>query len=78
MTQTKNGCQFDRAWIGPCDEPKQDPEGTFCKDHLGVLCSCGEQAFRECDQTMGAFVCGAKLCKDARHEGGFSLRHSHV
>ena len=59
-------CRFSKAWVGQCKE--EADESGFCKEHKGVKCvSCGEQATHDCDQTMGAFVCGAPLCDDCEH-----------
>ena len=60
-------CAFDRAWCGPCSEYVDD-EGDRCEEHRGKVCaSCGAAASRECDKTMGPFVCGAPLCSDCEH-----------
>ncbi len=59
-------CQFDKAWIGKCDNPTT--EGSkYCKEHTDLkCCSCGKQATRECSETM-QFVCGFPLCDDCEH-----------
>lgn len=71
-------CKFNRAWIGNCKNPvvgaveSDDPfiddthEGDFCEKHQGIKCKCGNQAVRECSDTLGPMVCGAPLCKTCR------------
>jgi hypothetical protein len=58
-------CNFIEAWIGKCKN-EGDP---FCEKHTGKVCkSCGEVATSNCDETMGAFVCGSDLCANCEHE----------
>lgn len=58
-------CGFDIAWVGRC---KSKADGTgFCDEHQKVKCRCGRQAVRECDTTMGAFVCGFPTCGRCTH-----------
>jgi hypothetical protein len=57
-------CKFNLAWVGPC---KEETEVEFCEKHSNLkCCSCGEQATRECPETMG-LVCGAPLCNNCEH-----------
>lgn len=59
-----DNCKFDRAWVGKC---KVECDGDFCDEHKDkVCCSCGEQATRECSETMG-LVCGFPLCDNCEH-----------
>lgn len=59
-------CEFNKAWVGPCDE-KTVGETKFCSLHTGVkCCSCGDVAIKECSETMG-LVCGAPLCIKCEH-----------
>lgn len=61
----KEGCKFQKAWIGQCCKPAD--ESGFCKEHKDLKCvSCGAQATHECSET-GQFVCGALLCDDCEH-----------
>ena len=54
-------CGFDKAWIGPCQNP------VPCEEHSDLKCvSCGEKATHTCDET-GQFVCGENLCDDCMH-----------
>jgi hypothetical protein len=58
-------CNFDIAWVGRCKEPST--ENGCCEKHAKLkCCSCGEQATRDCDETMG-LVCGAPLCDKCEH-----------
>ena len=60
-------CNFDKAWVGPCRNPVET-EGERCAEHTGQDCaSCNAPASRQCDETMGPFVCGAPLCVDCAH-----------
>lgn len=70
-TEAKAGtqCQFDIAWVGRC-KYNSDQTG-FCSTHRLRKCSCGKQAIRECDTTVGAFVCGHLSC------GTCSNKHRH-
>ena len=63
--QLPSHCIFIKAWIGECRKPTVDGE-TVCEEHSKEKCQCGEQATRTCDETMGAFVCGAPTCDDCR------------
>lgn len=59
-------CGFNEAWIGRCKEPTPI-DGDRCEKHRGKKCaSCGQDATRSCDETMG-LVCGAPLCDDCEH-----------
>lgn len=53
-------CQFLEAWRGQCREDTDG--GRFCSRHKEYKCHCGAQAVKNCDETMGAFVCGASSC----------------
>lgn len=54
-------CNFNEAWIGPCQNPKP------CEEHSHQVCSsCGQPATQSCAETMG-LVCGAPLCNDCEH-----------
>lgn len=59
-------CGFDIAWVGRCKE-SADSTG-FCADHQTRKCTCGKQAVRECEATIGAFVCGHLTCGKCRHQ----------
>lgn len=59
-------CGFDIAWVGPCKEPTD--ETGFCAKHRACKCTCGKQAKRECEATIGAFVCGHLTCGKCRHQ----------
>lgn len=52
-------CRYVKAWIGQCGASVADCD--LCSTHLGVTCSCGEQAVTECSHT-GQLVCGRPLC----------------
>ena len=55
-------CEFSRAWIGSCKNPKP------CEEHANSkCCSCGAPAIKECYETMGPMVCGAWLCGECEH-----------
>lgn len=58
-------CGFDIAWVGRCKEPA-DTTG-FCAKHRLEKCRCGRQAVRECEATIGAFVCGHLTCGSCTH-----------
>jgi hypothetical protein len=59
-------CKFNIAWIGDCGK---ECEGDFCEKHSKLkCCSCGAQATRECDATVGPLVCGCHICPDCEHE----------
>jgi hypothetical protein len=58
-------CGFDIAWVGRCKEPA-DTTG-FCEKHKLEKCRCGRQAVRECEATIGAFVCGHLTCGTCTH-----------
>jgi hypothetical protein len=67
QTKEDTRCVFDEAWIGRC---KNEVSGDtrFCWKHLGEKCSdCGKQAFKNCEATIGAFVCGSMLCSQHSH-----------
>lgn len=60
-------CGFLRAWVGKCKTPVTHPDGR-CSEHTGLICSsCGAPATHDCDETMGAFICGALLCDECEH-----------
>lgn len=60
-----NKCKFNLAWVGNCNESTTDND--LCDKHKKEkCCSCGEQATRECSETMG-LVCGAPLCDNCEH-----------
>lgn len=52
-------CVFSKAWVGKCRKPAIN---GLCEEHAGEKCRCGAQAYRTCDATIGAFVCGRPLC----------------
>lgn len=58
-------CGFSIAWVGSC-KAKADETG-FCDKHKKVKCRCGRQAIRECDTTVGPFVCGFPTCGKCTH-----------
>ena len=58
-------CGFSIAWVGTCKQPA-GAEGV-CDEHRKVKCRCGRQAIRECDTTMGPFVCGFPTCGRCTH-----------
>lgn len=58
-------CGFLVAWVGTCKQ-KAGPDGV-CDEHRKVKCRCGKQAIRECDTTMGPFVCGFPTCGRCTH-----------
>lgn len=58
-------CKFDIAWVGTCKQ-KAGPDGV-CDEHRKIKCRCGKQAVRECDTTMGPFVCGFPTCGKCTH-----------
>jgi hypothetical protein len=62
----KEGCQFDVSWVGRCKQPVSG-ESEYCAKHQGVTCRCGKQAVRDCDATLGAFVCGTPMCGSCSH-----------
>lgn len=59
-------CLFSKAWIGRCNEDALDG-GYVCEEHAEKKCSCGRQAIRDCDATVGAFVCGRLMCGECTH-----------
>jgi hypothetical protein len=59
-------CEFDIAWVGRCKEPAG--KTGFCVEHTSRRCTCGRQAVRECEATIGAFVCGHLTCGKCRHQ----------
>lgn len=63
--KTDTQCGFDEAWIGRCKEAA-DTSG-FCAKHRAMKCNCGRQAIRNCDATIGAFVCGHLTCGRCSH-----------
>jgi hypothetical protein len=69
-----NKCKFSLAWIGDC---KQPCDNQYCTKHLGVLCSCGNQADRECSSTIGSMVCGEPMCSEC-HEVDLGRTHRHM
>jgi hypothetical protein len=62
---TDKTCGFSIAWVGTC-KTKTDGSG-FCDEHKKVKCRCGRQAIRECDATVGPFVCGFPTCGKCTH-----------
>ena len=58
-------CGFDMAWVGNCKKPVVEGE-TACRDHINIKCGCGKQATRDCEHTIGAFICGRNLCDSCR------------
>jgi hypothetical protein len=62
----RSKCQFDKAWIGKCN--KETVQGSkYCEEHHDLICIyCGKQATHDCEETMGPFVCGVKLCDTCR------------
>ena len=61
-------CQFDKSWVGRCKRPTSGKK--FCSEHLQKKCySCKEQATRDCEATIGAFVCGEMMCDKHSHHG---------
>lgn len=62
---SKDTCGFSIAWVGTCKQ-KADATG-FCDEHKKIKCRCGRQAIRECDATMGPFVCGFPTCGKCTH-----------
>ena len=70
-------CKFRKAWTGICGEVADN--SGFCEGHREKrCCSCGEQAIRECEASVGA-CCGAPLCNDCTHKGflGHKKRGNH-
>jgi len=68
-------CQWVKAWIGTCNKPCTP--GEFCEEHSGRSCAgCGRGATRECDQTIGAFVCGSDLCDECHHTDPMRMAHA--
>lgn len=62
VDKEKKTCSYSLAWRGPCGKDVV-PGEDYCQEHIDKKCSvCGCQATRECDHTMGAFVCGSALC----------------
>jgi hypothetical protein len=57
-------CKFDKSWVGQCKNV--EIEGSdYCQEHHGLKCAiCGVQATHDCEETMGSFVCGTKLCSN--------------
>lgn len=61
-------CKFELAWVGKCNKPTVRGS-EMCEKHAGIeCCSCGQPATRECDETLGPFVCGFPLCDKCEHE----------
>ena len=54
-------CKRIMGWIGQC--PNITPN-EFCEKHAKDTCFCGERATRDCESTMGAFVCGIPTCAE--------------
>ena len=62
-------CNFVNGWAGKC---KHEPESEFCIKHKDLVCSsCGVQAIKSCDETMGPCVCGSPLCDMCEHTIGY-------
>lgn len=65
------GCVYDVAWVGPCGAPVT--VNGLCEGHATVRCSCGRQAYAECD-IAGSLVCGRPVCaqlgRTCVHHGG--------
>lgn len=54
-------CEFSKAWIGKCKNPRP------CAEHAALkCCSCGAPATRECSETI-TLVCCALLCDECEH-----------
>jgi hypothetical protein len=53
-------CEWDRAWIGPCEN--EVTNGQFCDEHRRKCVSCGGEATHDCSTTLGPLVCGQPLC----------------
>lgn len=69
-------CKFDIAWCGSCG--KDADESGFCEKHRNIKCtSCGSQAARECDASMGV-VCGFPLCGNCEHTSDHNHRPKSV
>ena len=65
--QSMSRCGFGKAWTRPCNVIVTT-EGERCAEHANQKCSsCGAPPSRQCDETMGPFVCGAPLCADCEH-----------
>lgn len=70
-----NKCKFNIAWRGYCNA---ETEGEFCSIHEGLKCRCGQQANRECPETLGAFICGGLLCENCLSVNGLGfMNHQH-
>lgn len=60
-------CVFDMCWVGRCSGTAGfGAYEEFCEKHAAVVCHCGQQAVKDCEQTMGAFVCGSPSCAHHR------------
>ncbi len=66
-------CQWSKAWIGRCQNKAVDCN-AFCEEHIGKICSgCKEVAIRDCEDTVGALVCGCNLCHKCIHLDGWGF-----
>lgn len=54
-------CGFSKAWVGKCKERVAFPDDV-CHAHSKIKCGCGKQAVKDCEATIGAFVCGRPTC----------------
>ena len=59
-------CSFVEAWIGRCKN-MTDGSYPYCSLHADKRCACGKQAKRNCEVTLGAFVCGQLTCGKCTH-----------
>ena len=59
-------CIWDISWVGQCKQ--EAVKDDLCEKHKDKTCTrCGRPAIRECEATLGAFVCGESLCGSCHH-----------
>ena len=68
-------CCFIKSWAGICKKQTTIVhDGRFyCAKHAKMVCHvCDKQATHDCPETMGASVCGTRMCDQHGHSHGLS------
>lgn len=73
LERSNDSSSPSQAWRGPCGK-ETVPGGSYCPEHDKLKCGkCHNQAVRNCDVTVGPFVCGQLMCQEHNCSGPHSF-----